>query len=218
MPAAELRGAVADLSTIAAADLRGLWAQVTTPDQARQALQDVLPALTQTYSLAASTVAANWYDELREQQNIDGRFRAITADLGDLGADVLARWGIGPLFEAEPDWERAKVLVNGGLQLRIANAARDTVTGSAVADPQARGWQRVGDGHSCPFCSMLIARGAVYSKATVAFAAHDDCGCTAVPAWGGRPLPVEPYAPTSRNITDADRARVRAYLAQHHAG
>jgi hypothetical protein len=52
----------------------------------------------------------------------------------------------------------------------------------------------------------------------VDFAAHDHCRCIAVPAFAGRPTPVQPYTPTSRDITDADRTRVRAYLAEHQAG
>lgn len=213
----DLRQAVSSLSVLAASDLRGLWQQVTTADEARQALEDVLPALTETYGLAAGAVAADWYDELRDELNVDGRFFAITADLRDLGSDVLARWGVGPLFSAEPDWKRAQTLIEGGLQLRIANAARETVRLSSIEDPKAQGWQRSASG-GCPFCQMLAARGAVYSERSVDFAAHDHCNCVAVPAFDGRPKLVQPYTPSARVVTDADRDRVRAYLAQHHAG
>lgn len=214
---ADLRVAVNDLHTLAAADLRGLWRTVGTADEAVAALQEVLPPLTRTYSSAAATVAADWYDDLRDELNVDGRFRAIVAELDDLGADVLARWGVEPLFRAVPDWRRAQVLIDGGLQRRIANAARETVRLAAIEDPQALGWQRVAAG-GCSFCQMLAARGAVYTERTVDFASHDHCNCTVAPAFGGRPLPVQPYKPTTRTITDADRARVREYLAEHHAG
>lgn len=215
----QLRDGVAELSGSAAEDLAALWVQVQTAQQARDALQDVLPDLTYTYTLAAASLAADWYDELRAEQNVAGSFTAIVADLGDvadLGADVLARWGVEPLFQQEPDWEAAQTLVDGGLQRRIANGARDTVVGSTLADPVALGWQRIGNG-DCPFCEMLIARGAVYTEATARFASHDHCQCEAMPAFGGRPLPVKPYTPTTRNVTAADRARVREYLAEHHA-
>jgi hypothetical protein len=62
---------------------------------------------------------------------------------------------------------------------------------------------------------MLIARGAVYTEVTADFASHDHCNCSAVPAFGGQPLAVKPYTPSSKNITDADRARVREYLRTH---
>lgn len=213
----DLRSAVDDLHALAAADLRRLWAQVTNASEARQALEDLLPLLARTYGLAAATIAADWYDDLRDEENIDRRFSAIVADVDNQGADVLARWAIGPLLLEEPDWRRAQVLVDGGLQRRIANAARDTITTSAVEDPKARGWQRVAAG-GCAFCRMLESRGGVYTEATVDFASHDHCRCHATPAWDDRELPVKPYTPSAQVASDADRARVRAYLAEHHAG
>lgn len=210
----QLRDGVAAVSTLAARDVAAVWAQIQTAQQAREVLQDVLPDLTASYALAAASLAADWYDDLREEADVAGRFTAIVADLDDLGADVLARWGIEPLFAAEPDWQAAQTLIDGGMQRRITNAARDTITDSTAADPAAVGWQRVGNGE-CGFCAMLIARGALYTEATVTFGAHDHCKCMAVPAWGGQPRPVEPYTPTSRNITAADRARVREYLREH---
>lgn len=213
----DLRNAVDDLHRLATADLRALWAQVSTPAEAREALEDILPLLVQTYGTAAGTVAADWYDELRHELNVDRRFFAIVADLDDLGAGVLARWGIGPLFDAEPDWRRAQVLIDGGLQRRIATVPRETIRLSSIEDPGAQGWQRSASG-GCAFCVMLASRGAVYSEASADFAAHDHCRCMAVPAFRGHERPVKPYKPTSRNVTDADRARVREYLATHDAG
>ena len=208
---AELEVAVTDLATLADNDLASLWRQVETADQARDALMDVLPDLIQTYSLASATISADWYDDIRDMVEARGRFTAIPAEPGELGADKLARWGVGPLFTEEPDWQRAMTLVRGGMQLRIANSSRYTVAGSSLADPAAEGWQRQGSGE-CDWCSVLIGRGAVYSESTADFAAHDHCRCSAVPAFRGQPRPVRPYTPSSRSVTDADRARVREYL------
>lgn len=213
----QLRSGVADLSTLAAADLRGLWRQVSTADQAQEALSDVLPLLVRTYGTAAATLAADWYDDLRDELSITGRFFAITAELDDQGADVLARWGVGPLFDAEPDWATAKTKIEGGLQRRITNAARETVRVSSIEDPKALGWQRVTSG-GCAFCQMLASRAVVYSERSADFASHDHCKCHAVPAFSGAPRLVEPYTPSEHVATDADRARVRDYLASHDAG
>lgn len=178
----QLRSGVASLSTLANRDMAGLWAQVSTAVEAREALADVLPALVDKYGVAAATLAAAWYDDLRDKRGVRGSFTAIPAELGTSGADALAGWGVSPLFQAEPDWNTAKTLIAGGLQRRIANYARQTVTGSSVADPQSRGWQRVGVG-SCEFCAMLLGRGAVYTEATADFLAHDHCNCGAEPAF-----------------------------------
>ncbi|UYL87836.1 hypothetical protein SEA_MALISHA_5 [Gordonia phage Malisha] len=40
-----------------------------------------------------------------------------------------------------------------------------------------------------------------------------NCKCVAVPAFGGRPVPVKPYEVSARDISDADRARARAWIA-----
>lgn len=212
----DLRDAVDGLSILAQRDLERIWRQVGTADEARDALNDVLPGVVDTYGLASAALAADWYDEVRDELNVDGRFAAIVADL-DLGGDVLAGYAVGPLYAAAPDWARARTLAEGGLQLRIANAARETVRLSSIEDPSARGWQRSAS-MGCEFCQMLASRGAVYSESTVDFAAHDHCKCIAVPAFSGRPLPVKPYTPSERNITDADRARVRAWLRDNRAG
>lgn len=210
----ELRVAITDLATLADRDLAVLWRQVSTADDARDALMDVLPDLVHTYSLASATISADWYDDLRDMVEARGRFRAIPTDPQDLGADSLARWGVAPLYAAEPDWSRARTLVKGGMQLRIANASRYTVAGSSLADPAADGWMRQGSG-GCAFCSMLIGRGAVYSEASADFGAHDHCRCSAVPAFKGSPRPVKPYTPSARKASDADRARVRGWIADH---
>lgn len=207
-----LRTAITDLAVLAGNDLDGLWRQVSTAEQARDALGDVLPVLVATYGLAASTITADWYDDVRDAVAARGRFTAIPALLDDTGTDALAGWAVDPLFKPEPDWPLAQVLVAGGMQRRIANHSRATVVDSSLADPAAGGWMRQGAG-ACAFCAMLIGRGAVYSEAGADFASHDHCHCSAVPAFDGQPRPVKSYTPSKRVASDADRARVRRYLA-----
>jgi hypothetical protein len=62
---------------------------------------------------------------------------------------------------------------------------------------------------------MLADRGAVYSEATADFAAHDHCGCSAEPVYGDKSRTVRDYVPSSRSISDADRARVRDWMKAH---
>jgi hypothetical protein len=175
---------VAVLTDLALRDLRKAWGQFDGATAARDGLQDVLPRLVALYGSASATLAADFYDDLRDQAEVKGRFRAIPAELPDEDrTDALARWGVSPLFRAEPDFESALTLVSGGLQRIIANADRHTITGSSVADPRARGWRRVGSGSSCDFCQMLLGRDAVYSEATADFEAHDHCNCGAEPAF-----------------------------------
>lgn len=193
-------------------DLAALWRQVQTAAEAEVALRDVLPALIDTYGLAAGALAADWYDELRDKVNAPKSFRAIPADIKDSGAHALIGWAV---TEAQ-DVTSLQALIIGGMQRRIANFARQTVMGSSIEDPGARGWQRTGVGECASgFCDMLIARGAVYSEATADFAAHDHDKCYAVPAFDGEPRPVKPFTPSLREATDADKARVKEWLETH---
>lgn len=204
---------VDELVRLAARDLGIVWREFSSPAAAVRTLRELLPDLMNMYGSAAATLGADWYDELRDAEGIPGRFTALAAELPDTDrTDALAGWGLSPAFKAEPDWASSLTLVSGGLQRIIANADRQSVAMSAVADPRATGWQRTGTG-KCDFCNVLIGRGVVYTKKSADFASHDHCGCVAVPAWGGRPRPVKPYTPSERESSDADRARVRAWLA-----
>ena len=210
MPVQTLRRETAGLVGHASRDLAKLWRLVAEGASADVALRDLLPAIITTYGQAGATMAADWYDDLREKAGVKGRFTAIPAQAGDRGAQALIGWA---LSEARDD-QTLQALILGGTQRRIADHVRFTIAESAVADPQARGWQRVGSGE-CHFCDMLIGRGAVYSEATADFASHDHCQCSAVPAFDGQPKPVRPYTPSERNITDADRTRVREWIASN---
>lgn len=213
-----LRESVQTLATIAASDIATLVRQITDPDVLRDELFGLVGDLALTYGEAAATVAADWYDETRETAGIRRRFRAFVPEVGDLGTDELVRWGISPLYQADPDPLTATQKLSGGLQRRIANQARQTITLSSIADPDAEGWQRKTTGTSCGFCQLLASRGAVYRESSVGFASHDDCDCYAIPAFAGQARPVKPYTPSARNVTDRDRARLRAYLNSNAAG
>lgn len=212
---AEIQAHRADLSaltTLAGNDLAKVFREFDDGVAAREALRDLLPRLVAIYGSAAATLGADWYDELRESQEVPGAFRAIPAELPNRGrTDSLARWGVEPLFGPTADVTSALALVTGGLQRTITDMARRTVAVSAVEDRRSDGWQRVGSG-KCDFCSILIGRGAVYNERTVDFSSHDHCGCTAVPAFGGRPRPVKPFTPSLRQSSEADRARVRDFI------
>ena len=208
LPGLDLRDGVDGLATFAADDLSALWRQAHTPAEVETALHDVLPALVDTYGSAAGTLAADWYDEHRDMVGAKGNFRAFPADIKDTGTHALIGWA----QSTATDMPSFQALLLGGMQRRIANFSRATVTGSATADPGAVGWKRIGSGE-CAFCAMLIGRDELYREATADFASHDHCRCSAYPLIkGAEPIQVRDYVKSSRNITDADRTRVREYL------
>lgn len=179
-----------------------------------------VPVIAERYGLAAGALAADWYDELRDAAEVAGYFRAMPAELPDMGRyEALAGWAATK--------DDVEALVMGGVQRIIANAHRETVMRSAFADPRAEGWARFsggGDG-SCPFCFMLISRGAVFTDKTVKFGAHDSCNCAAGPVWKGRRSEVDKYRKSARRREDpdgtasgstkADQDRAREWIAEN---
>lgn len=195
--ASQLRDDLELLTRLAIRDLSGVGDSL-------DALVAAIEELVATYGSAAAAAAADWYDDLRDLNEVPGRFQAVVPEIRDPGASALVSWAY--------QFDAVRSLIEGGVQRRILNAARETITGSSVADPRARGWQRVGHGE-CGWCLMLISRGAVYSKATADFSSHDSCRCTAQPAWGGREVAVKPFIPSERDVSDADSARAKAWIA-----
>lgn len=174
-----LRRETAGLVRLAERDVAALWRLVAQGASAETALRDLLPAIVREYGAAGAAMAADWYDDQREKAGVGGRFAAIPLDADDRGTQALIGWA---LSEATDDGSLT-TLIAGGVQRRISDHVRRTVADSAVADPAARGWKRVGDGSSCDFCSMLLGRGAVYTETTADFRSHDHCGCSAAPEW-----------------------------------
>ena len=223
--AAEARQGLVDLTALAHRDLATFWALVRDwpADQIRDALMDVLPALGNQYGDAAAELAASYFETARERAAAGGSFAPVLAERPQRARwEALTRWGVDPLFAAEPDAPAALSRVSGGLQRTIADQHRLTVVESSLADPAASGWRRVGVGDNCGFCRMLIDRGHVYTEAGVTFRSHDHCNCAAAPSWDSNVVKVstEPYRQSQKNRSDvtrkADNARARAYIADKY--
>lgn len=188
MARAELRASLSGLTAAAQREIEALW-RLEFPnggsaEQIRDFLMEVLPLVGQNYGDAAAALAAAWFEDAREKAGAPGSFSAVIApDVTPKRWEALARWGVDPLFKGDPDAASALALVKGGLQRTVADQHRVTIGRSAIADPAAKGWKRVGRGDTCDFCAMLIGRGAVYTRASVRFKSHDNCSCAARPIW-----------------------------------
>lgn len=222
--ASEARSGLIDLTSLAKRDLSAFFQMVNgwPAGDVRDALMEVLPAIGDLYGDAAASLAADYYETARDVAEARGSFAPILAEPPTPARwEALARWGVDPLFASTPDVAGTLSLLGGGLQRSIADQHRLTVTESAIRDPQASGWVRVGVGDNCGFCRMLIDRGAVYTDKSVTFRSHDHCNCAASPSWDKNVVKVspEPYKQSQRNRSDAtkraDNARARDYIADN---
>lgn len=218
---ADQRTALQAVTGAALADLAAQWATLDLNDaaQVKATLQELLPALADEYGAAASELAVDVYESLREAEGFTSDYAPQIAAVVDT-MPSRARWAADPLFDrADPQPAVALVRAQESVQLAVADQYRETVMDTAIDDPEARGWQRVvrpGSSASgpCPFCELLASRGAVYTRKSVDFGAHGLCHCIAVPAWGGREVPVKPFEATG-NSTPEQRAQVYRYMRKH---
>ena len=212
---AQQQAALRHLYALARREIADALALVDPGDAA--AVADVIytyvPVIAERYGLAAGTLAADWYDELREAAEAAGYFQAAPAPLPTAGRyESMAAWVAG-----KDDIEQ---LVFGGVQRIIADQHRQTVMRSAFADPRAEGWARFARGaETCGFCYMLTSRGAVYTDQSAKFGAHDNCDCGAGPIFKGQVRQVDAYKKSTRRrsggTTSTDNARARDWIAEN---
>ena len=203
------------VSTAAVSQLDPLWT-VDNADQLESAMWDVLPGLVDQWSLAASAVAADWYDTQREQAGAPGAFQAIVEPMAELGVGALIGWAMEPVRQPTPDFAAAQYRAVGGVQKRVINSANYTITGSSKADPHAKGWVRRTRPDGCDFCRMVASNDRLYTEAAATFACHERCHCYAEPLWGGQQVDVRPYTPSQRTSSMSDAQR-SAMNRQAHA-
>ncbi|MET9953517.1 hypothetical protein ABZ135_18470 [Streptomyces sp. NPDC006339] len=82
--------------------------------------------------------------------------------------------------------------LQGSATRLVLAGARDTTMATVQQRPGIVGYRRIrGRPEPCPFCLMLISRGAVYSRETADFHAHDRCSCMPEPLYRHEPEPPE---------------------------
>lgn len=151
----------------------------------------------------SSGVAAGYQERFRKAEQVGGKAaiklasQLVTGDAlglirgaGLSGIINARRAGQSPQAAAR----NGLVKVVGQMTRLVLAGGRDTILGSAEADPKASHWQRVTSGEPCAFCAMLATRGAVFSVDTADFEAHDHCSCTAEVAYEGSQMPLTSQA------------------------
>jgi hypothetical protein len=162
---------LARLTELSTADLAALWTQLDlgNPKGLAAPLSELLMALVSEYGSASAVLAADWFDEAREDARAPGRFVATPAPLPEPErVDALARWGVGPLFGAAPDGDAALGLLTGGLVREVLGMARSTTEGAVTLDPAGPTFARHASANACVFCRMVATRGAVYTSEVAA--------------------------------------------------
>lgn len=169
----------------------------------RDALITVMQGYCGASADVAASLAAEFYDGLRERM-IGERYGAVLApDYSDEAVDQFVRWAVQPLVDDGADGSQSVVdRLNERIGYEVKRSAGNTVFRNGERDPRKVRFARVPRGsksypHGCPFCQMLASRGFVYRNAKTAGEMnhfHADCQCMVVPGFGDNPT-VEGYDP-----------------------
>lgn len=207
-----------DVVTLAHRELLAFWAtlDLAEPTAAKAALADFVVDLVQSYGPLSSTLAADFYDELRDAADPRSVF---SAEPGEAGLPEQIRgssnWAVQPLFPYVEDVfdddanvvGTREIAANPSLALSrfqsstqrlVQDWGRQTLIDAAERDPSRPGWARMPIGETCRWCRMLASRGAVYGSAEKALHRedgglfHDDDDCQPVPVWSDDDLPYDP--------------------------
>lgn len=196
------------------------------PARVRVALFATAPLIVGEYATGAATLATDWYDELRDMAQPRSLFApqplvrvtedAVSAAVA-VATEPLYRIEQGVELEIKTALQESLAAVEAEAQKLVASAFRDTMTENATEDPDAEGWRRFARPGGCKFCQMLADKGAVYTEATVDFAAHTDCHCLAAPAFDpdAPKASVMQYVASKKRRTAKERAALRDYLNEH---
>jgi hypothetical protein len=169
-----------------AADLTAAWGtlDVSNLRQSLPNFQLTVAAIVRRYSLAAGTLAVRFYQDQRRASGITAPFTARPAPLPPvIQVAKTVDWATQPLWSKNPDVTTAASNVTSASERLVLDVGRQTVTGNAQRDRNARGWARVTEPKACAFCLMLATRGAVYKQHTADFLTHAHCRCHAEPVF-----------------------------------
>jgi hypothetical protein len=160
------RDTVNNLVVVALRDVKTVldsFEETLNPVIFRDSLVLALPEVLEPYCSAASVVAAQWFEQLRDLAKPSSPYMPTPGTVNIVGkAERLARYAVAPLF-GQSD-KSVFQLASGGVQRLIANTGRQTIHSNMVADPAPVRWARVARPGCCAFCGMLASRGAVYSS------------------------------------------------------
>lgn len=152
------------------------------------ALEDFMPLLVEEYGRVSASMAADLYEELRDEAQVARRYKATVAE-GIPAEQVMAstRWATGPLFAKN---QRADIVESNLTDITdrlVKQNGRNTLAFNADQDPERARFARVPTGvETCQFCVMLGSRGAVYTTSKAAgdlIKFHGRCDCVVTPVW-----------------------------------
>lgn len=233
----EFRVANAELIALVEGRLDEFWAATGAGSDVSglNALLNFVPLLTQQFGELASTIAMDWFEELRFDAIDEGMIAAVGRATSyevvrtdpvilEVSAASASYWQHRLAADGP---EAAFAGIKDAATRAVRQSGRETIARNSDRDRAARGWQRMTRPGACRFCRALANRGGVYTQASVRFAAHGPkCNCVAAPTWDPKAREAEPFvyvaSQNTAGMTDEQRQiqrdRVRGWLERKFPG
>lgn len=170
-----------------------------------RAVQELVADIVSAWGEVSGTLAADFYNDLRDQADPGGVFEALILDpLNEPQVDRLVINALTPPEDEDPDLDGMLSGFEGSIQRLLRQAQRDTINESARLDPAPLRVRvaRVPMGtETCAFCLVLASRGYVYRSLASAGGDgyddryHDFCDCEPDITWSGNPELPSGYDP-----------------------
>lgn len=145
------------LTAALAAALRALWPQAD-PLSGAAALSrytDGVAALVEQFSQASISLAADYYDTVRDNAGVTGTFNT---PIIDTPPRALVDAGVEWAMRAGAEMAAVQARIEAATQKAVADAARDEVITAVAGDSKALGFIRVARPDACYFCLAQAIR------------------------------------------------------------
>jgi len=216
--ARRLSAGMDELVRRARADLDTIWGRLdlTNYKLAEAALTETIQAVADKYGSIGATVTADWYDQMRYDNDVTGRFFALAQDTAPASQiESITSYAVNQgLWKQNPG--ATFTILNAALDRLIKQPGRQTLLESTRRDPARPRYARVPMGlNPCAFCRMLASRGYVYATRETAWRSgdgyHGDCHCQPIPQWGPGSIDGYDYQPYLADYNNAggDLAKMR---------
>lgn len=150
----------------------------------RNAVIAVLEALMPTYTDLSAARAADFYDEVRHEQNASGVYSSVADSRWKSEATRAAIRGLIESVNKTHETEQFKTQTLQRVDAEVRRAANECLAYNASRDPAKPSYARVPVGETCGFCLMLASFGFTYTSEEAAHHSHANCNCRVVPSFG----------------------------------
>ena len=189
-------------------------------------LRTVVPAIVSRYGGLNASVAADYYDTVRQDFAKSSKpYKAILPTFDATGRSLtLVNYGMASFMKT--GFDSVMELLPEAMTYTVADYNRETIAYNARSDSGSKTVQRIAEPGACAFCALLAfsttssAEGEAIGTRTFSYAPdfHNNCHCTVEVVFEGEdPIVPDYYADFAQEYADAQGGSAQEVLAKMRA-